>query len=275
LNQLYEHTGRRVEWARLVEEIMPDFIDPATGGPIPGRDEYWRFVTSYRVGLAREARQWPGAERQQVLCVEWDRKRVRADDRNRLRTLAVSLYELGQIRSEMGRADCLTTYQESFELARRINDAGAAVVALAIGKVHFNGHHLAEAEQWYRKSLELRPEGDRIGRAGSVGELGRLAAERFREARSSGRPRAELTRYIQDALNHFHTALELTPPDAVGELTKIHNNIGAALQDDGQPDRGLQHYRESIRYAEAAGDLYTAAETRNNVARARPNRLLW
>ncbi len=35
---IYHHTGRIAEWARLVEEIVPDFIEPASDGPIAGRE---------------------------------------------------------------------------------------------------------------------------------------------------------------------------------------------------------------------------------------------
>ena len=41
LQVLYDQTGRRLEWRRLVEEIVPDFVDPATGGPLPGRNDDW------------------------------------------------------------------------------------------------------------------------------------------------------------------------------------------------------------------------------------------
>jgi hypothetical protein len=56
LSELYDHTGRRAEWARLVPEIVPDFVDPGTDGPLPGREEEWSLVTEYRMRLAREAR---------------------------------------------------------------------------------------------------------------------------------------------------------------------------------------------------------------------------
>jgi len=39
LRTLYGHTGRRAEWTRLVEEIVPIFVDPATDGSLPGREE--------------------------------------------------------------------------------------------------------------------------------------------------------------------------------------------------------------------------------------------
>ncbi|EDN72041.1 hypothetical protein BGS_0060 [Beggiatoa sp. SS] len=54
LRQLYAHTGRRAEWASLVEEIVPDFVDIATDKPLGGREEKWGLVTEYRVLLVRE-----------------------------------------------------------------------------------------------------------------------------------------------------------------------------------------------------------------------------
>ena len=108
LRQLYSHTGRRAEWARLVNEIVPDFVDPATDGPLPGREEEWRLVIEYRSRLAQEARQWGEAERLQRLKVEWARRRAAPalalppealDDaqRNAIRSLAASLHDLEQI----------------------------------------------------------------------------------------------------------------------------------------------------------------------------------
>jgi hypothetical protein len=45
LHQLYDHTGRRAEWTRLVDDIVPEFVDLTTDGSLPGREEYWHFVT--------------------------------------------------------------------------------------------------------------------------------------------------------------------------------------------------------------------------------------
>jgi hypothetical protein len=61
LRTLYEHTGRNTEWARLVEELIPDLADPDTGGPLPGRDDHWILLTDYRVGLARAATTRPSS----------------------------------------------------------------------------------------------------------------------------------------------------------------------------------------------------------------------
>jgi len=74
LQSLYAHTGRRAEWKALVDEIVPDLVDPQTEGPLPGREEQWGLVTEYRVRLAMEARECEQAERLQRAQVEKTRK---------------------------------------------------------------------------------------------------------------------------------------------------------------------------------------------------------
>jgi tetratricopeptide (TPR) repeat protein len=268
LHMLYDHTGRRAEWARLVEEIVPDFIDPATEGPLPGREETWSLVTQHRVRLLQEARQWAEAERLQKLSVEWDRARARGDDPRRQRTLAVSLHGLGEVQWKMGRAECIAAHRESFDLAQRIGDGPvAAVSAFNLGNAYLAlQHDLTEAGQWYRKSLELVSEGDWMGRAKCLGQLGHVARERFREARRAEQPGAVLLRHLDDTLGFYHQALEMTPADAIGQLAAIHNQLGATYGDVGQLDRALHHYREAIRCEESAGNLYGAAQTHYNVA---------
>ncbi len=59
LRVLYERTGRDGEWARLVAAVTPDFTDPATGGPLPGREEQWSIVTELP-GAARAGRRGTG-----------------------------------------------------------------------------------------------------------------------------------------------------------------------------------------------------------------------
>jgi hypothetical protein len=50
LRKLYSHAGRPAEWKRLVEEIVPDFVDPAGGGPLSGKRRSigaWWSITRY------------------------------------------------------------------------------------------------------------------------------------------------------------------------------------------------------------------------------------
>ena len=271
LNRLYSHTGRNAEWARLVEEIVPDFVDPATEGPLPGREQEWSILTGFRVRLRRAARQWADALRLQGLRVQRDREGVRDNEPISKRNLAVSVHELGEIQREIGRPDCVQSYQEGFAVAQQIGDGpAAAVIAFNLGHAYKDLKELRDlevAEKWYRKSLELRGEGDRMYRATSLGQLGYVAWERFREGRKQRKPEGVLLRHLQDALEFYRQALDMTPTDAPRQLAVVHNQLGNIYDDAGQSDRSLHHYNESIRLSEPAGDLFGAARARYNVAR--------
>jgi len=294
LRSLYDHTGRGAEWRRLVEEIVPDFVDPATDGPLPGREDEWSLVTEYRVRLAREARQWAEAERLQRVCVDWDRRRAAGalqlkpealDDaqRNAVRTLAASLHELGQIQRELQQPECVVGYEEALVLAERISDrAGAAICALNLGHAYKDIpaiHDLARADRGYRRALQLFDERDRLGCSKCYDGLGAVARERFAEARDPrgligrirtflfrGWSKAKLLRHINACLHFYHQALKLIPANAVGDLAVAHHQLGNTYHDTGDIDRALSHWRESIRLEENQGNLYGAAQTRYNVA---------
>jgi tetratricopeptide (TPR) repeat protein len=283
LHQLHAHTGRRAEWRRLVEEIVPDFVDGATDGPLSGREEEWGLVTEYRVRLAEEARQWEKAERLQRMAVAWTRERAspalaippeKLDDaqRNTIRTLAASAHELGEIQRELGQPACLDSYRESYQRALRIRDGpGAATCAYNLGTAHKDLaeiRDLAEAERWYQRSLELRSQGDRLGRAKSLIRLGSVAYERFKDGRGAGKPEDELTKHLQSALDLCNQALELIPENAITDLATVHNELGNIYGAAGDLDRALAHYRESIGYRESTGNLYDAALTQYNIALA-------
>ena len=283
LRQLYDHTGRRAEWAALVTAVLPDLVADDEG-PRPGREDQWGLVTSYRVRLAQEDRDWAGAERLQRRAVDWDRARAEpllarpaegldSDERNRLRTLAVSLEGLGQIQREQEHPDCVAAYEEGLALAERIGDtAEAATCAFNLGHVYIGTlggipalRDLAKAEHWYRRSLALRPDGDRQGRARSLGQLGAVAWEQAKEAQAAGDAQQVNTR-VREALGHYHQALDLLPADAVNDLSVVHNQLGNIYDDIGQFDQALPHFQESIRLKEGADNHYGAALTRENVA---------
>lgn len=284
LRSLYDHTGRRAAWKRLVGDIVPDFVDPATDGPLAGREEQWSLVTEYRVRLAMEARQWGEAERLQRPRVEWDRRRAASalalppealdgTQRNAIRTLAASLHTLGQIQRELGQAECVKSYEETAGLTHRIGDKAAeASAAFNLGHAYKNLpaiRDLTQAEQWYRRSLELHDEGDRLGRGKCFNQLGLVARERFKEAREAKQPEAELLKqHLNAALQAYQQALALLPPDAVNDLAVVHNQLGNIYRDAGDLDRALHHYREGIGYDEASDNFYGAGQTRGNVARA-------
>jgi tetratricopeptide (TPR) repeat protein len=280
LRTLYDHTGRRAEWARLVDEIVPDFVDPATNGPLPGREEDWSFVTEYRVQLATEARQWAEAEHLQRVAIAWNRQRAApalaappealgAGGRITILNLGGSLRELGEIQLELNQPECVESYREALSLAERIGDQPhAAITAFNLGHAYQTLpaiHDLARAERWYRRSLELYDERDRYGRGSCLGQLGAVAWECFEEAQAAGRSEEELLRHLNDAVGFYHQALALLPSNVVDELAVTHNQLGNIYQDAGDLDRALPHYREALRDAGRLTDAqeYASAALRN------------
>jgi tetratricopeptide (TPR) repeat protein len=281
LQMLYSHTGRRAEWRRLVEEIVPLFVDPASDGPLPGREEDWSLVTYYRVRLLREERQWAAAARLQGLRTDYNRQQAApllalppeqldSGQRHTLRSLAASLHELGEIQREQGDAACVASYQESYELSLRIGEqAGAAICAFNLGHAYKDVpalRDLAQAEQWYQHALDGWPEGDQLNRGKTQGSLGLVAYERFKEARQAGQPEAVLLEHLNAALHAYQQALDMMPPDAVNERATTHNQLGLIYNDAGQTEQAVAHYREAIRYADASQNLYAAAKYRENIA---------
>jgi tetratricopeptide (TPR) repeat protein len=280
---LYQHTGRNLEWRRLVDELVPDLVDPATDGPWPGREEQWSLITGYRVQLARQQRDHGTAERLQRARVAWNRQGAatalasppeQLDDTQRvlLRNLAGSYGELGQIQRDQQQPACVEAYTEALQLARRIGDQPLqATAAYNLGGAYTNlrgQRDLDKAERWFQHSLDLSDEGDRLGRAHCVGQLGLVHYQRFVEARAAGRPEAELLTLLNAAAYAYQQALDLLPADAVGDLAVTHNQLGIIYSEGGQADVALRHWQEAIRYYEAAGNRYRAAQTRGNVALA-------
>ena len=283
LRTLYEHTGRRAEWRSLVEQIVPDFVDPTNNGPLPGREDNWSLVTEYRVRLAHAERDWPQARALQQVWVEWHRKRAETlvdrkpetltdVERNTLRALGVSLHMLAQTQREQGLAECVDNYKEDLRLAQQFGDQQeAAICAYNLGNAYKNLssiRDLKQAEHWYHQSLEMHDPQDRLGRARCLGQLGLVAWERFKEARSALASEDILLGHINMALSSHHQALDMVPNNAVNDLATVHHTLGAIYDGAGKIDKALEHYRESIRYQERQGDMYRAGVTRYNVTLA-------
>lgn len=281
LETLYEATGRRAAWRRLVNEVVPDFVDPASHGPLAGREDAWSVVTEYRVLLAEEEHNWVVAERLQRVRVDWNRQRAQpalavtpgrrdAMQRNAIRTLAASLHELAEIQREQGTPACAATYREALDLADAIGDTAAqAACAFNLGHAYEDIaelRNLDEAEHWCRKSLDLHAPDDGLGRGQCLGQLGRVAFERFQEARTAKRPAEELARHLTEAARLYEQALEMMPTTAVTDRGIAHNQLGIIYRSADDIDRALHHYRQSIQYGDKAGDIFGAGQRRFNVA---------
>ncbi|MEO7839436.1 MAG: CHAT domain-containing protein [Anaerolineales bacterium] len=280
LYQLYDHTGRRAEWKRLVEEIVPDFVG-ADDLPLLGREEQWDVITQYRMQLAKEEHNWEKAEQIQSKAVQFHRQRtaeflkrspntLNDFEKNIVRWLAVALGQLSDIQREQGKAECIDPTKEAIEIYHAIGDyTTEAIRAFNLGRVYAQLpalRNLDEAENWFKRSLELVAEGDRVGRGKSTIALGNIASERFDDAKKEGKTEEELLKHLNAAIDYYQQALALLPLDAVNDLAVTHHQLGLIYKKAGDLERALDHYNKSVQYKEAAGNIYSAGTTRFNIA---------
>ncbi len=281
LGVLYGHQGRAGEWARLVEGAAALYVEAGGDGPRPGRDEAWSVFTQYRVRLARAGRDWAAAERLQRARVAVARHRAAdalatppprrtPDQLNRVRTLAVSAHELGEILRERGDPGCVEHYREAMALAAGIGDAiGESVAAFNLGTAYQDIpalRDLDQAERWCQRSLELVGDKAPIGRARSLGQLGGLALARFNEAIEAREPAEALARHLHDAARRYQEALPLFPADDVADLAVAHGQLGVVYKRAGDIPRAFDHYQRSIKFEMAMGNRFGAGLTRFNIA---------
>jgi tetratricopeptide (TPR) repeat protein len=281
LNVLYRHTGRTLEWRRLVPDLIPVFTDPATNGPRPGHEEAWAFLTGYRVGIAQEARDWDTARQLLNSRIAWSRQQAAAalatppdqltgNQRTQIRNLAVSLEQLGHLLREQGDPECVQPYQEAIELFQRIGARREeSVVAFNMGHAYMVVpalRDLDQAQHWYQRRLELLGEHDTLGRARTVGQLGNIAHERFKDARKAGASKQQLLAHLNDSASAYHQALELFPDDATNELGLTHQALGGLYGYRNDIARALSHYQNALRYFERGDNRYEAGRTCRNAA---------
>jgi hypothetical protein len=197
---LYTETGRWAEWARLVNKIVPYFVDPANDGPLPGLEEGWNIVMEYRLRLTKKARNWNEALRLNDLRTKWVLseaasalivlpEKLDSNECKKIRNLAISIHDLAQILRELGQKECEASYEYSLKLAEYIGDKTlVANYAMNIGSMYIEVpavQNLEKAEYWCKMSLELRDRLELLGRAQSLEQLGYIAISHFDEARDA------------------------------------------------------------------------------------------
>jgi tetratricopeptide (TPR) repeat protein len=281
LESLYLRAGRDSEWARLVAAITPHFTDPATGGPLPGRERQWAAATAYGVRLAQDARDWPAATTLQTAAIAWFRDQAAAaltaspaslttDERYKISNLATSLGDLGNMLLAQDDPGCLPHFREALKLSQRIgHHQGEATYAGSLGNVYVRMptlRDLDQAEDWFRRSLSLRPNSDRHGRAQVLCSLGSVAMARLDDAQAAGEADQVLLGHLTTALNDYRQALHLVPAEDHEQRGIIENQLGSACGRAHDTNQALRHYRQSIQHKEARGDIYGAGRTRYNIA---------
>ena len=282
LDELYGYQGRTAEWQRLVAEITPDYCTPDDISQA-GREEGYSLVMEYRVRLARQVdRDLPAAAALQDKLVAWNRRQAAAalvlplgapldaTQRNRIRTLGVSLEALGHIRREQGSPDCVPQYQEAIRYCQRIGDtAEEAINHYNLGHAYYEVpaiRDLDAAEAAYRRALELHVPHDALERSKCIKQIGMVHHARFDETRRGGVSDEVVLQHAQAAESHYNQALALCPPSAVADLGPMHNALGSLYQEVGQIEPAREHYERAAQYSEQVGNRRNAGSFRYNLA---------
>jgi tetratricopeptide (TPR) repeat protein len=193
-----------------------------------------------------------------------------SEDRNRLRTLGVSLLTLGQILRENGSAACLVPYHECLEIDRRIGDTQAeAVTEFNLGHAYREISAIRDldaAEGAYQRSLTLRVSNDASGRSKCIGQIGILHHDRFHDARERKEPAETSLRHARAAEGRYLETLRLLPKDAFTDLAPAHHQLGNLYSDLDQLDDAREHYELAAQCREKTGDRFSAGQTRFNMA---------
>jgi hypothetical protein len=283
LSILYELTGNRTEWARLLNEILPYFVNSYNDLSLPGKEKFWGIITQYRVVFLLESRKLEDAERLQRILVKETRQsishlltktfiKINQNETNAIRTLACVLHQLGEVQRELGLSECVENYEEAFQLAEKIGDQTlASTCAFNLGNSYKDIpgiYDLGEIKKWTMRSLELSNEQDWLNRAGCFIQLGQVASEYLKEAVTLHNEKEQVLDLFNAAIAFYQEALKMLPANAVNDLMIVHRNIGNAYLLVKKPEVALENYQNSIRYSEEGGDFYTAAETRFNIALA-------
>lgn len=275
---LYKHVGRWSEWKRLIDEIVPFFVDQKTNGPLHGREEEWIVVESHRVELIYRSREWDEAIKLKKKSIEWLREKARPaldadpdeideEAKRDIRNYIVSIVDLAQIQMEMGDMGCVQSYKESIEkgktygfwliAARCSINLGNAYVMMA------DIRDLDQAEYWFRCSLNLTPESDGFMRGQCLGSLGHIALERFKDTQKAGSLEYE---HLKAAREFYQQALDALPPNAANELATTYKALGEVYEYAGWFGEAQRYIQEAICYRDALGDFYWASQYRRSMA---------
>jgi tetratricopeptide (TPR) repeat protein len=282
LDELYGYQGREAEWSRLVGETVADYCT-AADAPVAGRDEEYTVVMEYRVRLARQQERdlAKAAALQEKLVASVRRQAadvlalphdapLDAVKSNRLRSLGVCVFTLGQILREKGEAACLASYQESLAVDKRIGDkAGQATTEFNLGHAYMqipSIRDLDAAEAAYRCSFSLSDSTDVLGRAQCIGGIGIVHHERFTAAQRRKDRDEVLLRHAQAAEKHYREALQLCPKDALTDLAPLHFQLGNLYSEVGQIDKAREQFEKAAQYFEKTGQHHNAGTTRYGMA---------
>jgi tetratricopeptide (TPR) repeat protein len=167
---------------------------------------------------------------------------------------------------------CLPHFQEALTLDQQIGDRqGEAEGAGSLGNAYLRVpglRDLDQAEHWFQRSLSLRLDSDRLGRAQCLSPLGGVAIRRFDDGLVAGEAEPILLQYLNAARRHYLQSLDLTPAGDHEARANREHQLGVIYDRAGDTRQALLHYQQSIQHEEERGNIFGAGQTRFNIAHA-------
>lgn len=278
---LYWHTGRRGEWAQLLSEVLPEFIDHDCQA-LPGRERWWSFIMDQAVRLEMWRRDFSLAERYARVVLEAEERAaaplegipahlLTPAQTKQLQSVAIALSRVADILREQNHPDCLEFNERALALYSYIDDGvGRSIRLFNLGHVFKNIGELKDlqkAESYYAAAYESYPEHDEVSRSQCVAQLGSVALQHLKFELDGDRRPQMLSEYLDSALDYYQTVLQLTRADDILGLADVHNQLGVALQYlEDEQESAFEHFRLAIQFFDRAGESYEAASARNNAA---------
>jgi tetratricopeptide (TPR) repeat protein len=268
------HGGMRQLWHAELLDAAADFVDPDTGEPLPGMEEYGVVLLGHLAWVAEMEGDRARTARLRAADVNHRRtaaanalavppERRTEADRALVRRLAVGLTNLGPAQSKMGNPAALDTMTEAIALARQLGDWRLAA-----------NNHLNLGVYWM--TVPTPPEFDCADKEFTAGYnlaiqddpplAGKLMNERgtlhYERALASADPdvvRAEL----EKAADLLKLAAQLCEPDAVlsHQLGQVHRQLGHL-------DKARAWFEQAIALRETEPEPGAGADSRLQLALA-------
>ena len=273
LEVFYYDKGQRLEWARLVEEILPLYIDLSTDHPLIGYEDEWGTLTEWRIRLARDKLDLEEAKKLTQMRVNAYRQRAeKSSEPDTIRNLAICIYEMGQIKREMRNSDCVQDYVEAIKWADKINDTEIiAKCYLNLGNSYIyleDIQNLELSEDYFRKSLDLKDMRDIVGKGICYCNLGYVANKRYQLGKDSGKTEKDIKADFDAALENYNKALEYLPDYAYDRKGDVYDHMVILYSYDKDYKNAQEYYQRAVECYEKAHNVFKAGNTRLHMALA-------
>jgi tetratricopeptide (TPR) repeat protein len=280
LQVLFDSTDRWAEFARLVEEIAPEFVNPTTGAVVAGREAAFARIQNARSSILMQEHRLDEAERIQRDVVFRLREHMSVakksdiesasqepSDRDSRSSVAQAVLKLASIQKSRGSPESLKSYQEALELAQRAGDEeleGIVAYQFAGALIVDENPDLDAAGYWLAYALDLTSKDDPVARGTVLSGLGSHSYTQFQ----AGGPEQEAHRRLNDSIKYLETALDVLPASNTEARAACHANLGLAyFSAGGDLNRSVLSFEKALVEYERLDDEYRAGQARLNLAR--------